>query len=106
MPVSFDQIVAAFPIMWCMTLKMPHSRTRCQFVNCHQVFVPGSHRHSIDLANEQATKLRPNAFQNALLPALGTFLFSAMPCPAVSQVEWRGTVKRATGKSPRNRNDA
>ena len=66
MPVSLDQIVAAFSIMWCMTLKCrtavpgDSSRTVVRFsyqrADCIAIYLP----------NERLAQLAPDARKHAL----------------------------------------
>ena len=78
MPVSLDQIVAAFSIMWCMTLKC---RTAVPADKPFASVRPSYQRRqavAVNLPNKQSPKLGPDALQHAFLPVAETLLAAVM----------------------------
>src|SRR5580704_3654787 len=75
MPVSFDQIVDAFSIMWCMTLKcrtaVPGDRSRTEVRFSYQLPTesPSTSR------TKQPAQIGSDAIENALLSAFRWWSF-------------------------------
>src|ERR1022692_4605666 len=79
MPVSLLQIVAAFSIMWCMTLKCrtavpADNRARRQPLRLREALVPALNAGAVNLPDKQVPKLAADSLQNSFLAVLRFFL--------------------------------